>query len=156
MNKPNFIIDSKDKSVLSKGAKIFHYAFGLFLIIVSIILLSRFIKANAYDFSFYSNLLILLVGIVWIVRGLVGRDFISIRKFISLTDDSINLKKPYKNELQISKKSIRLITIKPSKLTLKTKNNTIDFDLTWITNIDLQQLRVILDEFGKLNKIEIK
>lgn len=156
MNNPNLIIDSKDKSFLSKGAKIFHYAFGLFLIITSLIVLIRFIKGNAFDISFYSILLILLVGILWIIRGIVGRDFMFLRKYISLTDDSINIKKPFKKELQLSKGSIELITIKPSKLDLKTKDSTLDFDLTWITYYELQQLRARFSEFGKLNKIEIK
>ena len=156
MNNIDFIIDSKDKSILSKGAKIFHYSFGLFLIITSLIVLIRFIKGNVFDISFYSILLILLVGILWIIRGFVGRDFTSIRKYISLTDDSINIKKPFKKELQLSKGSIELITIKPSKLDLKTKDSILDFDLTWITYNELQQLRDRFSEFGKLNQIEIK
>ena len=156
MNNIDFIIDSKDKSILSKGAKIFHYSFGLFLIITSLIVLIRFIKGNVFDISFYSILLILLVGILWIIRGFFGRDFMSIRKYISLTDDSINIKKPFKKELQLSKGSIELITIKPSKLDLKTKDSILDFDLTWITYNELQQLRDRFSEFGKLNQIEIK
>ena len=156
MNSIDFIIDSKDKSILSKGAKIFHYSFGLFLILTSLIVLIRFIKGNVFDISFYSVLLILLVGILWIIRGFVGRDFTSIRKYISLTDDSINIKKPFKKELQLSKGSIELITIKPSKLDLKTKDSMLDFDLTWITYNELQQLRDRFSEFGKLNQIEIK
>jgi len=156
MNSIDFIIDSKDKSILSKGTKIFHYSFGLFLILTSLIVLIRFIKGNVFDISFYSVLLILLVGILWIIRGFVGRDFTSIRKYISLTDDSINIKKPFKKELQLSKGSIELITIKPSKLDLKTKDSILDFDLTWITYNELQQLRDRFSEFGKLNQIEIK
>ena len=156
MNNIDFIIDSKDKSILSKGAKTFHYAFGLFLIITSLIVLIRFIKGNVFDISFYSVLLILLVGILWIIRGFVGRDFMSIRKYISLTDDSVNIKKPFKKELQLSKGSIELISIKPSKLDLKTKDSMLDFDLTWINYNELQQLRDRFSEFSKLNKIEIK
>jgi len=156
MNNIDFIIDSKDKGNLSKGAKIFHYSFGLFLILTSLIVLIRFIKGNVFDISFYSILLILLVGILWIIRGFAGRDFMSIRKYISLTDDSINIKNPFKKELQLSKGSIELITIKPSKLELKTKDSMLDFDLTWTTYNELQQLRDRFFEFGKLNKIEIK
>jgi hypothetical protein len=156
MSKSNYLIDSKDKNVLSKGAKLFHFLFGLLLIVSSLIQLNKSLKGNEFDISFYSNLLILLVGVLWIIRGFVGRDFMSIRKYISLSDDSINIKKPFKKELQLSKTTIELITIKPTNLDLKTKDSIIDFDLSWITYNELQQLREKISEFGELNQIEIK
>lgn len=153
MNKPNFIIDSKDKNILSKGAKIFHYVFGLFFIITSLISIYRFDKENTSGILLY---LILLVGILWIVRGLVGRNFIYMRRYISLTEECVNIKKPFKKEIQLSKDSIKRIALKPSKLDLKTKDYSVDFDLSWITYIELQQLRERFTEFCNLNKIEIE
>jgi hypothetical protein len=156
MDNINFTIDSKDKTILSRGARIFHYVFGLFLLITSAIIIYRFIKTNSFDSSFYSSLLIFLVGALWIIRGFVGRDFVFVRKYISLTNDAISLKKPFKNEVQVAQNSIVLISIKSSKLDIKTKDFAIDFDLTWITFKELQQLREKFAEFGNFNKIEIK
>ena len=78
------------------------------------------------------------------------------RKYLSLSNDSICLKKIFKNEVQLPKDAIELITIKPSMLSVKTKEWTIDFDLTWISYIELQQLRGNFSAFCSLNKIEIK
>lgn len=156
MENIDFMIDSKDKSNLSKGYRMFHYGFGLFLIVINGIIISRFIKANSFDLSFYLCLVMLLTGILWIIRGLIGRDFMRARKYISLTKDSIHLKKAFKDDIRLSSNSIDLISIKPTKLNVKTKDDSVDFDLTWLNFNELQQLRTQFVAFGNLNKVEIK
>jgi len=156
MDNIDFIFNSKDKSILSKEAKIFYYVFGMFLVITSLIGIYRFIEQNSFDISFYSMSLIFLVGVLWIILGLTGRSFMLARKYISFSNDSIYLKKAFKNEIRLPHESMVLITIKPSILNIKTKDIIVDFDLTWINFNELQQLKKRIAEFGSLNKIEIK
>lgn len=64
-------IDSNDKIYLSKKTKIFHYALGLLIITTSLIIIYRLLKSNTYDIVLYSNITYLLVGILFISRGLI-------------------------------------------------------------------------------------
>lgn len=130
MENDDFSIDSNNKNNLSKGAKIFHYALGLLLITASSIIIYRLLKSNTYDIVLYSNITYLLVGILFISRGLTGRYFPTKRKYILLTNDSLKIKRPLKKEIQVSKDSLEWISIKPSEINLKTNDDVINFDLT--------------------------
>ncbi len=156
MENLNFIIDSKDKIHLSKGTRIFYNLFGLFLLISSFIVLIKYIKTNDFNISFYSNLIIFLCGIIWIIAGSIGKDFLKTRKYILLTNDSVKFKKPFKVGLLLSKDSIQSIIINPNMIKLKTKDCTYDFNLEWIGYIELQQLKQKLTLFCNLNNIEFQ
>lgn len=151
-----FTIDSKDKNKLSARARNFHYAFGLFLTIASSIGLFRLSKTSVDIISYYSFILIFVTGVFWIIRGAIGRDFMFIRKYVSISDDSILLKKPFQKEIKLSKGSITLMSLKPSGMELSTNIGNFTFDLTWLSYVELQLLRKNLTEFAELNRIELR
>ncbi|MRT94354.1 hypothetical protein [Ancylomarina sp. 16SWW S1-10-2] len=157
MENIDFSIDSKEKSKLSKGAKIFSFVFGLVLIINSVLYVQKSIKLDSFDsIIFFSVIVYAAVGILFISRVFVGRDFMSPRKYISLTSDSITIKRQFKKEEQLEKGVIEWIAIKPSSISIKTNESMVDFNLNWISYNDLQLLRGQFAEFCDRNKIEIK
>ena len=151
-----FTIDSKDKNKLSARARNFHYAFGLFLIVTSSIGLYRLARTLTDNISYFSFVLIFVTGVFWIIRGAIGRDFMFIRKYVSISDESILLKKPFLKEIKLSKDSITLISLKPSGMELCTNAGNYAFDLTWLSYMELQLLKKNLTEFAEVNRIELK
>ncbi len=151
-----FTIDSKNKAALSKSAKIFHYIFGLFLIASSSYTISRFIGNAEKDIIVYSNVMIFLVGVLWIIMGIIGREFAIARKYISISNNSLHIKKNFTKEVSFPAKSITQITITPSIISVASHESAIALSITWLSYYELQQLKEQLARFCNENGIALK
>jgi hypothetical protein len=120
MGNINFIINSREKNKFNSAEKYFHYTFGLLLVILSLLVIIKSFRNNTIDHSVISNIFISSLGILLIVKGFISRDFMAIRKYISVNNDKISVKKPFKQEIQLLNDSIEIITIKPSNISFKT------------------------------------
>lgn len=156
METATFTIDSKNKATLSKGAKIFHYIFGLFLIASSTYTISRYIGIAEKDIVVYSNVVVFLVGVLWIIMGIIGREFAVARKYITISNNSLCIKKSFKKEILFPAKSIAQITVTPSAVSIASHDSTMAFDITWLTYYELQQLKEQLAHFCSENGIALK
>ncbi len=156
MEKIDFTVDSKDKVAFSIVAKIFHYILGLSFIVSSLFTISRFSGVADMDMVVYLNVGIFLVGVLWIVMGVAGRQFVPTRKYIILTSDSLRIKKNYKKEVVLSKESIVDITINLSKISITSQENSIDFETTWFTFPERQKFKEQLAIFCRENNIVLK
>lgn len=154
MENIDFSIDSRGRYKLSKKAKVLYLGVGVFFILIGLIGLLKYLKLSETVLLPVS--IDVYGGILFIIWGMVGYDFMTSRKFISFTNDSLTLKRSDKDEIQLPVNAIEQIAIKPSVISIKTKDNTIFFDLSWISYIDLQQLKPRISEFCNQHHIDAR
>lgn len=154
MDSIHFVIDSKDKNKLSKGGKLFHYCFGSFLIFIGLLC---YIKAWGHKNELLIFYVIIVVsGITWIIKGLVGKQFIiSSERYIKIQDEKLFLKSADKKEMVYSADSIKAIKISASQIDIGIKDNVTRYNLKWITHAEYQALKDKLTLFCAHHKIEI-
>jgi len=154
MESVNFIIDSKEKNKLSKGGKLFHYCFGSFLLIIGILC---YMKAFGHKNGLLVMCFVIMFsGITWIVKGLLGKEFIiAPKRYFIIRDNKIFIKSPHKNESVYSAENIEDIKVTASQVDIGLKDNVKSYDLKWITYSEYQELKHKLTLLCDYNKIEI-
>lgn len=149
MDNINFTIDSKDKNKLSRGGKIFHYFFGSFLILIGVIGYFRAINGLLYTF-------IIVFGIIWIVKGLIGKEFfITSKRHITIRDNKLSIKISNKAEMVYAADVVHNIKITAARMDIGIKNDVKSYDLKWLSYSEFQELKDKMTMFCNYNKIEI-
>jgi hypothetical protein len=155
MESINFIIDSRDKNKLSKGGKLFHYCFGSFMLLIGILC---YYKAFGHKNELLILFSIIIVsGIIWIIKGLLGKEFfIAPKRYFIIRDNKIFIKSPYKKEIVYGADIIVNIKLESARIDIGIKNNVESFDLKWITYSEYQALKDKLTLFCDYNKVGIE
>lgn len=155
MDRINYTIDSREKNQLSKGGKIFHYCFGIFLIIAGII---GYFKAPGHqNGSFALHTILIITGITWIVKGWMGKVFfIAPKRYFTLNDKQIIIKLPNKREILYPAESIMNIKINASQIDIGLKDTIKSHGLKWITYSEYQELKDKLGLFCDVNTIRME
>ena len=101
-------------------------------------------------------LMIMFSGITWIIKGLLGKEFIiAPKRYFIIRDNKIFIKNPNKNEVVYSAESIEGIKVTASQIDIGLKDNVKSYDLKWITYSEYQELKHKLILLCDYNKIEI-
>jgi hypothetical protein len=155
MENIDFVIDLKEKNKLSKGGKIFHYCFGSILLVIGVLCHVKSFGHTNNLFTFDS--LIIVFGITWIVKGLMGKVyFIAPQKYFMIRDNKIHIKNPNKMVVVYPAEMIENIKISVLKIDIGIKNLVKSYDLKWITHSEFQELKDKVKLFCEYNNIKIE
>jgi len=155
MESNNFSIDKKNREQLSKGAITYHFWFGIIILVIGVLIVVR------KGFSFQSDLplfaeLLILMGIINIVQGKVGKEPFKKRYLLRMDSVSVRIKKSYEKELVISLSSISYLKILPLKLELTMKDYVKTFDFSFLTQTEFDSFKARIIDYCEKNKIEVE
>jgi hypothetical protein len=143
MENNHFIIDRKIRGLLSTDRRIYSIIFGIFILIIGIIPIVR----SGLSFQ-NENLLLhesyILVGILQIIFGGVGKELFTIRHRLELNSKSIKIKKTFQRKILINLDSITHLKILPLSLEFCLGDYVKTYDFFWLTNEEFERLKIAL------------
>lgn len=152
MEKKDFIISAEDKNKLSNGGKLFHYGFGLCLLLTGIIC---YIKALEHKNGLQFLCFVFIgAGVMWIIKGALGKAFfIMPKRYFKIGDHKIVIKSPNKKEVIYPAGVIKEIKLSAVQMDIGLEDCVKSYNVKWITYQEYQELKIKLNLFCKENQI---
>ncbi len=155
-NKDNdFSIDKKTRGFLSKGRRIYSIAFGTFILIIGLIPFVR----NGFSFQnddSYFHVTIILMGLLQIIFGFIGRELNTIRYRLKMDSESLRIKKTFEHETIINLDSIKQVKTFQMRLEIFFDDYVKTYDFSWLTIEEFENLRARISDYCLKKKIEFK
>lgn len=152
----DYTIDLREKSKSSKGGIIANILIGTWLVSVNLFVLWRYHQRDVGDIVLVlSNICILCGGCFFLIKGIIGRDMLVYRKFITIQPTAIVIKEPFRKLKIFPIETIDAVEIKPSYLKLWHSGKEFSFSLRWINFREFRGLRYALESFCNQMKTDL-
>lgn len=141
------VLDTRHKVVLSKEAKIFAFVTGGILISIGFI--------GLYKLGFNSpqmplQITLLITGILWIVKGVIGKEFFKTYRYIKIDSENIIIKHKPKGTAMFNLEDVHDIRLNGTNVNLVLKDYEKEYSLTWLNYSQIQKLKERIDEMPKI------
>lgn len=140
-----FKINIKERDVLSKNDKIISYTAGSTLAAIGIYILTTLYQGDKKSL-FIIGLGSIIMGVFWIMKAIVGREFSSYEKYVKISDEFIFIKGNKEVFAQIPIKEIKRLSFEKGILHFELNENPLEFDMTWLNYRQIQRLKMKLQE----------
>ncbi len=150
-----FSIDKKTREQLSKGETLYRISVGIIVLVIGVVIVVR----NGFSFQSDPSILakmLILMGIINIIQGKVGKELFKKRYRLKMDTDSIRIKKSFETELVISLSSISYVKVLPLKLELTMKDYVKTFDFSFLTQAEFDNFKTRMIDYCLKNKIEVE
>lgn len=146
----NLFFDTNHKVILSKEAKFFAYCTGVILIAVGFF--------GLYKVGFNSpqnplQIVLLLAGLLWIVKGVLGKEFFAIYRYIKMDSETLVIKNKSNRPDLFKLSEIEEIKLRGTNLILCIQDYVKEYSLSWLSYEQVQELKSRLEMKKSENKI---
>ena len=155
MESNNFLIDKKTREELSKGVRTYRISVGIIVLVIGLVIVVRKGFSLQSDLPLFAQLLILM-GIINIVQGNIGKEPFRKRYILNMDSVSIRIKKSYEKEIVISLGSISHLKILPLKLELTMKDYVKTYDFSFLTKEEFENFKTRIIDYCEKNKIDVE
>lgn len=146
MGNTEFIIEKKTRESISKSNKVYRFLYGLILFIAGIILILKQEQLFSDKYSFISWGMI-LIGLSFVLYGLIGKNIFASKIFIQINEDSIKIKKPFRSTTTIELSTITYLKFLPLSLELSFTDYAKTFNLSLLTQEEFDKVKEKLTEY---------
>lgn len=133
MQQNDFIVDKRIRERLGTGRKIYNLVFGAFVFTIGLTYILKH-KFSIQDGKAILNEIYVLMGLLLIIVGIVGREPFRTRYRLRIDDDTIRIKKSFERELRIDLKKITQIKSLPPRLEITYNDFVKTYDFFWMTD----------------------
>lgn len=137
MENNDFMIVSCERKPLSKGTRIYNTIFGLIVI--------GFYLIN-YQVQWIP---LIILGILSIVYGLVGKELLKTKKSIALTQSEVLIKRSFQQDVKVDLRDVNRIVFDLNELQFHFSDYIKAYDLSWLSSDEHKRLKEKLNAIDK-------
>ena len=155
MENNSLIINKVINQSLSKGARIFRVVYGVFLLVLGLLLIAK------KGFSFKEEMSIIGVGIIIIgvgsiLYGYIGKVIVKDRIRVILNDETIKIKKSFEPQSIIKLKSAKLIKFNKLDLEVSYNDYAKSYDFSFLNDKEFEKVKECIANYCSINNIVIE
>lgn len=155
MENNNLIINKVINQSLSKGTRIFRVVYGVFLLVLGLLLIAK------KGFSFKEEMSIIGVGIIIIgvgsiLYGYIGKVIVKDRIRVILNDETIKIKKSFEPQSIIKLKSAKLIKFNKLDLEVSYNDYAKSYDFSFLNDKEFEKVKECIANYCSINNIVIE
>jgi len=134
MESNELFLAKNERQSLSRSSRITNFIFGIILIISVLVV---------YHFH---EIFWLMVGLFFIVYGLVGLEFFKTCYSVNLTRTMLEIVKSHRQDIRIDLSLVKYISLRNNELQVHYSDYVKTYDLQWLLSDDYHDLKAKLDE----------
>ena len=146
MENNNFSIDRWTRKSISIGMRIYSVAIGVFVLILGVnpIVRDGFSIQSAYSIL---HEIYILLGLLSIVRGLIGLELYKHRYRLRMDSESLKIKITFESEILLNLNSITQVKTLPMRLEISFDDYVKTYDFSWLTLEEFEELKFRISDY---------
>ncbi len=152
MKQNDFLVDKRIREKIGTGRRIYNLIIGILLLTLG---LTHIIKHgfSIQDGRAILNEVYILMGVLVILIGIVGREPFRTRYRLIKDDEIIRIKKSFESEAKINLCKIKHLKFLPLRVEVTYNDFVKSYDLDWLTTEEYENFRSKLTDYCLKNKI---
>lgn len=155
MENNNLIINKVINQSLSKGTRIFRVVYGVFLLVLGLLLIAK----KGFSFKEEMSIIgvgIIIIGIGSILYGYIGKVIVKDRIRVILNDETIKIKKSFEPQSIIKLKSAKLIKFNKLDLEVSYNDYAKSYDFSFLNDKEFEKVKECIANYCSINNIVIE
>lgn len=155
MENNSLIINKVINQSLSKGARIFRVVYGVFLLVLGLLLIAK----KGFSFKEEMSIIgvgIIIIGIGSILYGYIGKVIVKDRIRVILNNETIKIKKSFEPQSIIKLKSAKLIKFYKLDLEVSYNDYAKSYDFSFLNDKEFEKVKECIANYCSINNIVIE